>query len=256
MTLANLQRPFAFSLYKGLWKVVDWVFPPYCAACGKFGERLCSHCAQLIQPLEEPLCIKCGQPVTTGQVCYACKANPPEFISVKAYAPYTGVLREAVHALKYKGDLGLAEVLAGYLVQLYHSNPWQVDVVIPVPVSTQRKRERGYNQAQLLAQPFTWQIGLPLAVKSLEKVKETQTQVHLAARQRIENVTGAFRSRFSMQGKTILLIDDVITTTATMRACAHALREAGAARVFGLALARAIHGLSPTSGGIQSAESI
>ena len=151
MTLANLQRPFAFSLYKGLWKVVDWVFPPYCAGCGKPGERLCSTCTQQIQPLEGNLCITCGQPVKNSRVCRPCKTNPPGFTAVKAYAPYTGVLREAIHALKYKGDLGIAEVMAIYLVQVFQTTTWPVDMIIPIPLSPQRKRERGYNQALLLA---------------------------------------------------------------------------------------------------------
>lgn len=256
MTLANLQRPFAFSLYKGLWKVVDWVFPPYCAGCGKPGERLCSTCMQQIQQLEGSLCTTCGQPVKSGRVCHACKITPPEFNAVKAYAPYTGVLREAIHALKYKGDLGLAEVLAGYLVKAFQNTPWPVDMIIPIPLSPQRKRDRGYNQAHLLAQPFAWQTGLHLETNGLEKTKETQTQVHLSAKERIENVTGAFLSRTDMQGMNILLIDDVITTTATMRAGAQALKEAGAKNVYGIALARAIHGSSPTSGGNRSAETI
>ncbi len=256
MTLANLQRPFAFSLYKGVWKVVDWVFPPYCTGCGKPGERLCTSCMQQIEPLAGPLCIKCGQPVKNNPICPACRNNPPEFTTVKAYAPYTGVLREAIHALKYKGDLGLAEVMAVYLVKVFHATHWPIDIVIPIPLSHQRKRERGYNQAQLLAQPFTWLTGLHMEPKGLVKVKETQTQVHLTAKERIKNVTGAFHSRIDVRGKSVLLIDDVITTTATMRAGSQALLEAGANKVYGIALARAVHGMKSTTGGKPSAESI
>jgi ComF family protein len=255
MTLANLQRPFAFSLYKGVWKVVDWVFPPYCAGCGKLGERLCTSCIQQIQPLTGTLCNKCGQPVKKYRICHACRINPPEFSIVQAYAPYTGVLREAIHALKYKGDLGLAEVMSVYLMKVFHTTKWPIDIVIPIPLSPQRKRERGYNQAQLLAQPFAWQAGLHLESNGLEKIKETQSQVHLSVKERIENVTGAFSTRIDVNGKNILLIDDVITTTATMRAGAQALMKAGAQKVFGIALARAVHGMKPTAGGNASAES-
>jgi ComF family protein len=142
--------------------------------------------------------------------------------------------------LKYNRDMGLGESLAQHLIDTYRHTGWQVDLVSPVPISAQRMKERGYNQAGLLAMPLAWSIGVPYQPEVLRKFRETRSQVGLTAHQRAENVADAFEAIPALvRNKRILVIDDVTTTGSTIRACAKALRSAGASAVFGLTLARA-----------------
>jgi ComF family protein len=118
---------------------------------------------------------------------------------------------------------------------------WEIDVIVPVPLGVARQKERGYNQAALIARPVALETGWAYRPKALSRVRETKTQVGLSIEERRMNVGGAFKAEGEgVAGKNVLLIDDVLTTGSTMEACAAALIEAGAAKVFGLTLARAL----------------
>jgi ComF family protein len=152
---------------------------------------------------------------------------------------FEGGLRKAIHRLKYSRDLGLGEVLARSLIELLNDIGWEIDIIIPVPLSLDRLKERGYNQASLLALPMALRLGLPYRPKLLMKVKETKSQVGLSVEMRRQNVAGSFKANsHSVQGKSILLVDDVATSGATLDACAGALLEAGSSYVYGITLAR------------------
>ena len=141
--------------------------------------------------------------------------------------------------MKYKGDLTLGEVLARPLIDLFEASRWNPDVVVPVPLGERRFIERGYNQSALLARPVALAIGKSYISRGLLKTRETDTQVGLSFSQRIENVDGAFLADpVYINKRRILLIDDVITSGATMEACSDALKKAGAVEVNGLSLAR------------------
>jgi ComF family protein len=133
-------------------------------------------------------------------------------------------------------------VLARYLVAMLMDAPWAaayraVDGVVPVPLYAQRQQERGYNQAELLADAFCKQAQLPLRASWLTRIRATHTQVGLSATARRANVQAAFQAEPTVQGKRLIVLDDVYTTGATLRACAQALLAAGATQVYGLALA-------------------
>jgi ComF family protein len=149
-------------------------------------------------------------------------------------------MRKAIHRLKYQHDLGLGEILSQYMVRGYLIQKWQVDLVIPVPLSLDRLAERGYNQASLLAKPFSFTLDLDFRPQALTRVRETRSQVGLSAQERRTNVQEAFLAKpKEVESRKILLIDDVTTTGSTLNACAAALMEAGAAQVYCLTLARA-----------------
>jgi ComF family protein len=153
---------------------------------------------------------------------------------------FEGPLQHALHRLKYKRDIILADSLAGLLCagREWYSLPG--DTVIPVPLSAQRLRERGYNQAGLLARGFAELAGLTFLPRGLERRRETRSQVGLSADERRSNVAGAFTAQARrIGGRSVLLIDDVCTTGATLMACAEALHSAGARQVWGLTLGRA-----------------
>ncbi len=226
---------------------VDLFFPPACAGCGQVGHSFCPRCAQRVEPVPRPRCATCGRPqAEPTDACPACAAALVlPMTRIRAAALYTSPLREAIHAFKYGGRPELARSLGRYLVVAFGEAGWDtpVDLVAPVPLHAERLAERGYNQAELLAQVLCRWLHLPLGAHALVRVRQTRQQVGLDAAARQENVLGAFAaSSAAVQGRVLLLVDDVYTTGATLKACAAAALEAGAIQVYGLTLAMAGHG--------------
>jgi len=176
-----------------------------------------------------------------------CAAHPPAFRAARSWATMTGAVRKAIHALKYRRDLGLAHVLAAQLSALVEREAWKIDVVIPIPLGKRRHKERGYNQAALLAFSLALGVGVAYAPHALKRARETRSQVGLSAEERRRNVADAFAvvDGERIAGKTVLLVDDVMTTGATLSAAASALLAAGARDVYAVTVARAILRNSP-----------
>ena len=230
----------AYFLYHTFWCAVDWLFIPSCGGCGRSGTRWCEACQEKISRLAAPFCPRCGEPQTHDLICRKCLTHPPAYDALRSFAIFCGPIQEALHRLKYKRDIGLGEILSKHLIELYNQFDWSIDIVSPVPLSAHRIKERGYNQASMLARPLAYAIGKPYQVV-LRKNRDTRSQVGLSARERQQNVAGAFTSvPDQVKGRTILVIDDVTTTGSTINACAQALRQAGASAVYGLTLARAM----------------
>lgn len=230
-------------LYRGFWRALDWIYPPVCVGCGEPGHRLCNNCLDAIQLIDGHLCERCGFPLEVSQqVCEKCEAELPPYDAMRSLARYEGIIRECIHQLKYSDHQGLGECFTDQLAAIVHYECWNPDMVIPVPLSLERRLERGYNQSSLLARPIALQLGVRFAPDSLRRIRNTQSQVELTATQRRENVRGAFEAVPDLvNGKRVLLVDDVTTTGSTIRECAQALRIGGAAAVFCLTLARPIH---------------
>lgn len=223
-----------------LWAAADWIFPPECAGCEIPGTRWCQECDDGITVLQQPICPVCGTPNEDGIICYHCKTNPPPYQQLRSWGIYDIYLRKAIHALKYASNMGLAEPLSKHLVDLYHSNQWKADFIIAVPLSAKRLKERGYNQSLMLARFLSHQLQIPILKNALRRTRDTRTQVGLNAAERLKNVDKAFiADHQQVAGQSILLIDDVYTTGATINACAYALRQADADKIYALTLARA-----------------
>lgn len=228
-------------LYHLFWCAVDWLYPPVCGGCDQPGYRWCPTCQSGIQPLRNHTCQRCGCYVYSGKICQHCCTQIPAFEKLRSYAKFEGPLRNAIHSLKYYRNIGLAESLSIYLADYYKTLNWNVDLVVPVPLSPRRRLERGYNQANLLAYPMALSCRLPYSNRALQRVRETRTQVGLTAGERQQNVMGAFSAEKSLvSSKCVLVVDDVATTGSTQQACASALLDAGASTVYGLTLARAV----------------
>ncbi|GIV66116.1 MAG: amidophosphoribosyltransferase [Bellilinea sp.] len=239
-TLTKASPLFAIQSY--FWIAMDWLYPPSCAACKKHGERLCASCQSQVIPIDhQRACPICDLP-GASDICPDCRSTTPAFDQLRSYAVYEGVLRQTIHHLKYENDLPLADTLSRFLISLIRQQNWQVDLICPVPLSPQRLRERGYNQSALLAQLLGWAISTPYSNKALFRTRETRSQVGLSAEQRRENVRGAFSALANLvRDKTILLVDDIATTSATLSACAEALKIVGARKVYAITLARTVH---------------
>ena len=226
-----------------IWKIIDFIFPPQCAGCGEIGERFCKNCSGQVQMITATVCDKCGEPIANSlHDVETCKIQLKNIKMIRAFSFYQPPLSSAIKNLKYHQDIGVAEVLANFLVELYNKNKLDIDMVIPVPLSSKRLHERGYNQSFLLALPLSMKIQKPINKQSLRRVIDTQSQVGLDRHERSNNVSGAFFANSELvRGKNILLIDDVSTTGSTLEACASALKLAGANDIVGLTLARAVH---------------
>jgi ComF family protein len=240
MKLAGPVRP-AFFLYHSLWAALDLLFPPTCGGCSRPGSRWCSDCQEKVKLIKGQVCPLCGEPQSEDAICKSCIDSPPAYQMLRSSTEFGGPLREAMHRLKYKQDLGLGESLSKHLIELYNHLKWETDYVVPVPLSEQRMRERGYNQAGLLARPLAYAIQTPYRPDILERSRETRSQVGLSARERQQNVADAFTSSpEQVRGKVILVVDDVTTTGSTINSCAQAFCRAGVSAVFGITLARAV----------------
>jgi len=231
-------------LHKLGWKIIDVLFPPRCAGCGSWGDRYCPTCFENTQLITGPICQICGDLLYhSGEViCPRCREQRVAYTAVRSWGVFAEPLQSAIHQLKYYQDRGLGEILAQPLVKLLERYQWKIDLIVPVPLDETRRRQRGYNQAELLAKPISWQASLPYSRQALVREKITRQQVGLSLSEREENMADAFwGNRKLAAGKTILVIDDVVTTGATLNACAQALIDGGAAKVFGLTLARSSH---------------
>ena len=232
-------RLAAFVL-RGFWQSLDWIYPPVCASCGEIGSRLCTKCQSMIKFIRGNRCGICGEPMPDGRTtCAACQNRPPTFAAVVNLAVYEGVIRDCIHSLKYANNPGLGEFFSDWLEELVYDAGWSVDGVMPVPLSAQRLAERGYNQAASIARPLALRLGIRYLPFGIECIRDTPSQVGLSGEARRKNVIGAFKATPDVvAGKRMLIVDDVMTTGATLEACASALREAGSGEVYGLTLGR------------------
>ncbi|MBK8048422.1 MAG: ComF family protein [Anaerolineales bacterium] len=227
---------------------LDLVFPPQCAGCGRIGHHICPECAQRVIPAPAPVCNRCGAPtpLPNSSRCRACGGPPAALRLARAAGLHTAPLREFIHQFKYEQRTDLAAPLACYLVAALQQPEWrailpQIDVIVPVPLHSARRHERGYNQAELLATALSERVGIPCRAELLHRTRATRSQIGLSIDERKANVEDAFVASPQCNGLHILLVDDVYTTGSTLTACARAARAAGAPLICGLTLATPQH---------------
>ena len=216
MTPDKITMPFRSLLDT----ILSTLFPDRCGGCARLGDLLCQRCRVALAPY----------PRDSSHL-------PASLNDVRIAFVFASPLREVVHQFKYRRVRRLARPLGQLMAAHLAARPLAIDAVLPVPLHHGRLAERGFNQAEALAQEVARALDRPL-VCGLERVRATEQQAHLDARQRADNVRGAFGWRAAPPPRRLLIVDDVLTTGATIGACAEALRSAGAEAVYGLALAR------------------
>ena len=229
-------RNLASLLGQGL---LDTLFPLECVGCGRSGKVICDICAADLPVLKPPYCEICGVPGDFHR-CQTCAESVRPFDGIRAPYRYAGVIRQAILALKYggirAGSTQLGDLLGAYLVE----NPLRADVLMAVPMHSQRQRERGYNQADLLARRVARACGMEYHETALVRTVQSDPQASLSnAAERAINVAGSVSldRNVDVSGAMVIVVDDVATTGSTLGACAVALKNAGAASVWGLTLA-------------------
>lgn len=224
---------FAELVYQGFWTALDWIYPPVCASCGEPGYRLCVNCQSKIRFYKNHTASLHGSGLAgTNNTVQSQKSV------MRILAEYEGVIRECVHALKYGNNHGIGEMFAVWLAEMVQEEGWETDLVVPVPLSQQRLKERGYNQSARIAKPLSLHLQKAYSPFAIARVRETRSQVGLSVEERRLNVAGAFSAVPAIvRDKRVLLVDDVITTGSTMRACSEALLAGGAAKVYCVSIA-------------------
>ncbi|MDY6835128.1 MAG: ComF family protein [Chloroflexota bacterium] len=219
----------------------ELLFPSCCVGCGKGGEFLCKNCRQSLPVLMPPLCKKCGNSLPWDGCCTSCLRWELQIDGIRSPFRYEGIVREAVLQLKYHHLRAIAQELAQPLAEYFKRVSPPGDILFPVPLHPRRLRARGYNQSALLAEALGKLVGLPVEDRVLWRYVDTPPQARSDGATRRNNVLGAFRcNEKEVESRSVIVIDDVCTTGATLNACAETLKIAGVASVWGVALAREV----------------
>lgn len=243
------------------------IFPAPCRICSETLVTaspipICAACLNSFEPLTGPACELCGRPFLSAvamearqPLCLACRRGVYGFDVARSYASYNDPMASAITLLKYQQVTRLGSWFAARLAELVTKEPQELaaDVVVPVPLHPARQRERGYNQAELIARPLAKQLRLPLGPYLLVRIKPRPDKHRLSRQERWHTVRGAYvlREGARVDKLRVLLVDDVLTTGATLDSCSRALRKAGAARVIGLTVARVVSNWLPPGPAIE-----
>jgi ComF family protein len=248
------------SACRGAWKhtarlALDIALPTLCVACREpvDGDGVCAACWAELSFIAPPFCPRLGIPFIydpgPGLLSMEAIANPPAYQRARAAVRYDDVARTLVHALKYQDRTDLAPAMGGWMARAGRELLGEADVLVPVPLHWRRGWSRRYNQSGALARVIERQSGVKVAPEALRRVRPTQQQIGLTRSQRASNVQGAFKvaphKQSEIQGRRVVLVDDVLTTGATVDACARALLRAKAASVDVLVFARVVDTYKP-----------
>lgn len=233
--LSNWQR----LILNNCARLAHAALPQHCLLCHASApdRALCADCETELPWLPAAHCPQCALPTHASQLCGACLVHPPRFDAVSAAFIYEWPLAPLIHHYKYAGNLALARLFAHALASRLAG---AVDLIIPMPLAPQRLRERGFNQALEIARGVSRATGIALATSACRRVRESAPQATLPWKDRAKNIRGAFVCDMDLTGQRVAVIDDVLTTGATLNELARNLRKAGAIEIRGWMVARTL----------------
>lgn len=228
--------------------VVSTMLPEVCAGCGLSGNWVCAACETTTHAIDQSsVCRRCGDPAADHEdTCHRCRMWSAELSACRSAFAFEGVVRSTVHLMKYRNQPARASWCARSMVDRLMLDQWEIDVFVPVPLHASRVRVRGYNQSERIAVELSRITGVP-SVAALRRVRPTVSQVGLGATERRENVRDAFEAVGRLDGLTVALVDDVVTTGSTLQESARATVNAGATCVVAATFAAEVH-VPPASG--------
>ena len=218
------------------------ILPPRCLVCSgkdQVIQGVCSRCRSGIRPLPGPLCDICGKVIGTPGTCLQCQHRPPHFNKVLSACVYEGMIQDIIHRFKYRRATVYKKFLAGLVAERITADGAPFDFVTEVPLHWSRLIERGYNQSMLIARELSGYLGSDVRYGVLRKVRKTPSQVGLPRTDRQRNLRDAFSAR-GVEGKSVVVVDDVITTGKTAQEVSKALKNAGAAYVIFASVGRTV----------------
>lgn len=220
----NLSKVTYKQINKFLKIGLDLLFPPQCVGCGRVDDYWCSICQHELDMVP----IDTFERIILGN------------IPIASTGIHIGKLQSAIHALKYENNPEIGKTLGKRLATALQEKKWTIDMIIPVPLHTNKLKQRGYNQSQILSEVIGDILSIPCEPHAITRCRETQSQVGLSQQERLENMIDAFQANTDLvAGKTILIVDDVFTTGATLGACAQSALKAGTNNIYGLTLTTA-----------------
>ena len=246
----SANQSLVHSLFNGIWTSI---WPPRCPLCEELLDAgpntFCEYCLDTFNVIDDPICEKCGLPFDENTappsgVCGNCLKAPLILDVLRSFGEYEGALRKAIIDFKFNGRREMVPALGEFILMadLKFSENENADIVVPVPLHSDRIKERGFNQAVDLARPLAKTRRAALSYDVLIRSRPTKPQVGLSTNQRKANVKGAFtvKKPDTVKGKKVILVDDIYTTGNTINECAKVLKKAGAKKVFAVTVARAV----------------
>jgi ComF family protein len=221
-------------------KYVQTVWPQHCVLCTApaRGKTVCTGCYESLPWLTTVRCPQCAMPTPDGNICGACLSHPPRYDAVSAAFAYAWPVAPLIHNYKYGANLALAQLLAHALAEHLDTNG--IDLIIPMPLADERLRSRGFNQALEIARTVSRLTGIALSTSACRRVRDSVPQATLPWSERAKNIRRAFVCDADLSGMRVAVIDDVMTTGATLNELARNLRKAGAVEIRGWTVARTL----------------
>lgn len=232
--------------------LIDMSYPlkPKCLFCGSqeninyFG--LCKYCVSLLPYISKPVCTRCGKPYSHGvshDACSLCLNTEMYFEKGYTVFEFSGIVQNTLYRLKYGGETELADVFGKLMADYAAELKEHINLIIPVPLHIEKLKKRGFNQSWLICKALGREWGIDSSDKALVRSRYTESQINLSKKQRLSNVRGAFalNSRFKIQGKSVLIVDDIMTTGSTLNECSRMLKSGGASHVYALTAACPVH---------------
>lgn len=222
-------------------RIVEWLYPPVCVFCGEICKQgICEECRKKVGIIKEPRCKKCGKPIhqEEKEFCYDCEREELCYEQGRSLWLHKLPVSSSIYAFKYKNRRIYGEIYGREMAKAFRKliHLWQIDVIVPVPLHKKKQKKRGYNQAEILAKEIGFRVNIPVDVTLVKRKINTIPQKEFSRKERKKNLKNAFEITKKIEGKRVLIIDDIYTTGSTIDAISVLLKKAGVEKTYFLTI--------------------